>query len=93
MARKRKQGIILHLVTPTARVRVDEMRRHPVYGKQFRTSTSLLTHVPSKLTVGVGDTVTIEETRPISKRKAWQIVTVDKVAKLAVAAREIEDKV
>ena len=93
MARKHKQGIILHFSSPTARVRVDEMRRHPVYGKQFRTSTSLLTHVPSKLTVGVGDIVTIEETRPISKRKAWQIVGVVKVAKLAVAAREIEEQV
>lgn len=93
MAQKRKQGIILHLNTPTARVRVDEMRRHPIYSKQYRTSTSLLTHVPNNLTVGVGDIVTIEETRPISKRKAWQVIAVVKAAKLAVAAREIEDQV
>ena len=90
MARKRKQGIILHLNTPTARVRVDEMRRHPVYGKQFRTSTSILSHVPADMTVNLGDIVTIEETRPFSKNKSWQIVAV--IKSVAVATTGIEEQ-
>ena len=88
MARKRKQGIILHLNIPTARVRVDEMRRHPVYGKQFRTSTSILSHVPTDVAVNLGDIVTIEETRPFSKNKSWQIVAVVKRATIATTGVE-----
>lgn len=92
MARKRKQGTVKHVVHPTARVRVDEMRRHPVYGKQYRTSVSLLTHVPASLTVNVGDTVIIEEIRPISKRKAWQIVSIVKQATV-LEAGALEEQV
>ncbi|MEK7184339.1 MAG: uS17 family ribosomal protein [Patescibacteria group bacterium] len=90
MARKRKQGTVKHINHPTARVRVDEMRRHPLYGKQYRTSVSLLTHVPAELTLNLGDTVVIEEIRPISKRKAWQVVAVTKQAELleAIATEE-----
>lgn len=80
MARKRKQGTILHFLSPTARVRVDEMRRHPLYNKQYRTSVSLLVHVPTTTIVNVGDIIVIEETRPISKRKSWQVVEVVKQA-------------
>lgn len=88
MARKRKQGTIVHLNVPTARVRVDEMRRHPVYGKQFRLSTSILAHVPATVQTAVGDVVLIEETRPVSKRKAWQILEVVKRADTAAASEE-----
>ncbi len=90
MARKRKQATIIRLAAPTARVRVDEMRRHPVYGKQFRASTSLLTHVPATVTAEPGDVVLIEEIRPVSKRKAWQIVEVVKRAGVVVADSAIE---
>lgn len=92
MARKRKQGTVKHINHPTARIRVDEMRRHPVYGKQYRTSVSLLTHVPADLKVSLGDTVIIEEIRPVSKRKAWQIVTVTKQADVLDATPVTEEQ-
>ncbi len=76
MARKRKTGTVVHLASPTARVSVERMRRHEVYGKPYRVTTSFLVHVPSTTTVAVGDIVEIEETRPISKRKSWQVTKV-----------------
>jgi small subunit ribosomal protein S17 len=93
MARKRKQGTILHLAIPTARVRVDEMRRHPVYSKQYRTSKSFLTHVANDLAVNVGDVVTIEEIRPVSKRKSWQIIAVVKASELSLRTKALEEQV
>ncbi len=63
-----------------------------MYGKQYRTSVSLLTHVPDGLTVSLGDTVLIEETRPISKRKAWQIVSVTKQADILETTTVVEEQ-
>ncbi|MBI4032192.1 30S ribosomal protein S17 [Candidatus Berkelbacteria bacterium] len=74
MARKRRTGTVLAYVHPTARVNVARMARHPLYEKAYTVSGSYLVHVPAGQTVSVGSVVEIEETRPISRRKAWQLV-------------------
>ena len=48
---------------------------HPTYGKFVRRSTKLMAHDEANECV-VGDTVTIEECRPISKRKSWRVVRI-----------------
>ena len=51
-------------------VRVDRRVQHPVYGKFIRRSTKLAAHDEANA-CAEGDTVTIRQTRPISKTKCW----------------------
>lgn len=81
MARKTKIGTVLHVNAPTIRIRVDWMRPHPIYNKQYRKSRSLLAHLPTTVQVQVGDQVEIEETRPISRSKSWRVTRLISAAK------------
>lgn len=52
---------------------VERWKKHPLYGKQFRVTKKY--HVDTAgQTFALGDRVTIEETRPLSKSKSWQVV-------------------
>lgn len=58
----------------TVRVKVERYEAHPKY-KKFRTLTKqYLAHDPGN-TAKEGDTVMIEETKPISKNKHFKIVS------------------
>jgi len=56
----------------TVTVRVDRMVRHPLYGKFVRRSTKYHAHDETNECQD-GDTVLIEESRPLSKTKAWKV--------------------
>lgn len=56
----------------TVTVRVDRMVRHPLYGKFVRRTTKYHAHDEAN-ECHTGDTVLIEESRPISKSKAWKV--------------------
>ncbi|WFE69272.1 30S ribosomal protein S17 [Thiomicrospira sp. R3] len=55
--------------------------KHSKYKKYIRKSTKIMAH-DEQNTCGVGDSVTIEECRPLSKKKSWTLLTVDKKAKI-----------
>jgi len=57
----------------TVTVLVERRVKHPLYGKIIRRSKKYHAHDESNEYV-VGDQVRIEETRPISKTKSWQVV-------------------
>lgn len=57
----------------TAVVRVDRTVVHAKYGKRYTVSNRLKAHDEAN-EAKLGDIVTIEETRPISKDKRWRIV-------------------
>lgn len=59
----------------TVSVSVERLIKHPVYGKYIRRTTKVLAHDESN-ECKAGDRVTISECRPMSKRKAWQVVSV-----------------
>jgi small subunit ribosomal protein S17 len=59
----------------TAAVSVERRVKHPVYGKYIRRTTKLLAHDENN-ECRIGDTVSIAETRPQSKRKAWRVVEI-----------------
>ncbi|MDF1822423.1 MAG: 30S ribosomal protein S17 [Alcanivoracaceae bacterium] len=59
----------------TITVMVERRVKHPVYGKFIRRSTKLLAHDETNQ-CREGDIVTIEESRPLSKRKTWTLVNV-----------------
>lgn len=56
-------------------VLVERRVKHPLYGKYIRKSTKYLAHDENN-ECGEGDTVQIEECRPLSKNKSWRLVKV-----------------
>jgi small subunit ribosomal protein S17 len=59
----------------TAAISVERLVKHPLYGKYIRRTTKVLAHDENN-ECRVGDTVSIAETRPLSKRKAWKVVEI-----------------
>lgn len=56
----------------TITVLIERRVEHPIYKKQVRKSTKLLAHDENQ-ECKAGDTVAIEECRPLSKRKSWRL--------------------
>lgn len=59
----------------TVSVAVERLVRHPVYGKFIRRTIKLMAHDENN-ECREGDTVTIAECRPLSRHKAWRLVSV-----------------
>jgi small subunit ribosomal protein S17 len=59
----------------TIAVEISRVLKHPQYGKYIRRTTRLLAHDEAGV-AKEGDTVTISQCRPISKRKSWTLVEV-----------------
>ena len=59
----------------TITVMIERRVEHPLYRKYVRRSTKLLAHDENN-ECGQGDTVAIEECRPISKNKSWRLARV-----------------
>ena len=57
----------------TVTVLVERKVKHPLYGKIIRRSKKYHAHDEANV-YKTGDTVRIEETRPISKTKTWQVI-------------------
>jgi small subunit ribosomal protein S17 len=57
-------------------VRVERRVMHPVYKKFIRRSKKYAAHDENN-THKVGDTVRIQETRPLSKTKKWEVIGAD----------------
>ncbi|MBN2585412.1 30S ribosomal protein S17 [Patescibacteria group bacterium] len=80
--RQRKIGrVVSTQMQSTVVVSVDTLMSHPLYRKKIRKTKRFLAHDPQS-TASMGDTVTIEETRPISKLKRWLVVNVKKTENL-----------
>ena len=60
-------------------VLVERRIKHPMYGKYLSKSSKLKAHDENN-ECKVGDTVTISESRPFSKTKAWSLVSIDERA-------------
>jgi small subunit ribosomal protein S17 len=56
----------------TIAVRIERRVEHPIYKKYLRRYTKLLVHDENN-ECKEGDTVAIEECRPLSKHKAWRL--------------------
>jgi small subunit ribosomal protein S17 len=59
----------------TVTVLVERKVAHPIYGKYVKRSTKLHAHDENN-ECKMGDTVSIEECRPLSKSKSWRLVKV-----------------
>ena len=56
-------------------VLVERRVKHPVYGKYMTKSSKVHAH-DEKNECNVGDVVSLSESKPISKTKAWQLVSI-----------------
>lgn len=61
-------------------VAIERQVPHPIYKKYFKRTTTLMAH-DEKREAGMGDTVKIMETRPLSKLKRWRLVEILEKAK------------
>ncbi|MCY3627994.1 MAG: 30S ribosomal protein S17 [Gammaproteobacteria bacterium] len=60
----------------TISVRIDRRVRHPLYGKIIGRSSKLQVHDEHN-EANVGDRVSIQECRPMSKTKSWKLVEIE----------------
>ena len=80
-ARKERIGkVTSNKMQKTITVAVDRKEQHTKYGK-FMTSTTKFTAHDENNECGIGDTVRIMETRPLSKNKRWRLVEIIEKAK------------
>ncbi len=74
--RQQKIGVVSNnRMQKTIVVTVDRKIMHPLYKKVMRRSSRFLVHDENG-ECQLGDTVKIEETRPLSRRKRWRVVEV-----------------
>lgn len=79
--RKVRQGVVVSTAgEKTCVVAVEERKKHPMYGKMITRTVKFHAH-DEENSCGVGDTVSIMETRPISKMKRWRLVEIVEKAK------------
>ena len=85
--------VVVGLVTrdgaaKTRRVEVARLVRHPQYGKIMKAKTICYAHDEENVSKK-GDTVEIEESRPMSKLKRWKLLRV--VEKARVVGEVVDD--
>lgn len=79
--RKERIGVVVsNKMDKTVAVMVERKVKHPMYGKFVKKSKKYLAH-DEKNDCGIGDTVKIMETRPLSKNKCWRLVEIIERAK------------
>ena len=79
--RKVRQGVVVSTAgDKTCVVKIEERKKHPLYGKMITQSKKLHAH-DEESACGVGDTVVVMETRPLSKMKHWRLIEIVEKAK------------
>lgn len=79
--RKTRTGkVVSDKMDKTVVVAIEDHVKHPLYGKIVKRTYKLKAH-DEKNECGVGDTVKVMETRPLSKDKRWRLVEIIEKAK------------
>ena len=74
--RRSKIGrVVSDKMDKTVVVSVERLRRHPIYKRVVRLTSKFKAH-DEENSARVGDTVRIEESRPLSAEKRWTVVEV-----------------
>jgi small subunit ribosomal protein S17 len=79
MARSQRKILVGHVTSDkmdkTIVVRVERLKRHPLYGKIVRRHNKYKVH-DEQNSAKIGDKVKIVEARPMSKEKRWALVEI-----------------
>ncbi|MCE5235306.1 MAG: 30S ribosomal protein S17 [Clostridiaceae bacterium] len=79
--RKTRVGVVVSdKMEKTIVVAIRTKVRHPLYGKMVNRTRKFKAH-DEENACGIGDTVEIMETRPLSKDKRWRLVKIIEKAK------------
>ena len=74
--RKRRTGVVMsNKMDKTVVVVTHRMTKHPLYKKYIRKKISFKAHDDNN-SCQIGDTVLVQETRPLSKEKRWNVVEI-----------------
>ena len=75
-ARKMRVGLVVSSkMDKTITISIERQVKHPIYGKFVKKTTKLHAHDEAN-DANEGDTVRIQETRPLSKTKRWRLVEI-----------------
>ncbi|MBO7277705.1 MAG: 30S ribosomal protein S17 [Bacteroidales bacterium] len=79
--RKERIGVVVsNKMDKSINVLVERKVKHLKYGKFVKKTSKFMAH-DEKNECGIGDTVRIMETRPLSKNKCWRLVEIIERAK------------
>ena len=79
--RKTRVGVVVSdKMDKTITIAVNSRVRHPLYGKIMNRTTKIKAHDENN-ECGIGDTVRVMETRPLSHDKRWRLVEIIEKAK------------
>ena len=79
--RKTRIGyVVSDKMQKTIVVELEDRMRHPLYGKIIRTTKKVKAHDENSV-AGIGDRVSLMETRPMSATKRWRLVDILEKAK------------
>jgi small subunit ribosomal protein S17 len=79
--RKVREGLVVSdKMDKTVVVEVEDRVKHALYGKVLRRSSKVKAHDENNA-AGIGDRVSIMETRPLSATKRWRVVEILEKAK------------
>jgi small subunit ribosomal protein S17 len=67
--------VVSNKMDKTITVLIERREKHAVYGKYITRSSKIHAHDETNQ-CGIGDTVTVAESRPISKSKTWKLLEV-----------------
>ncbi|MEM6580918.1 MAG: 30S ribosomal protein S17 [Pseudomonadota bacterium] len=67
--------VVSNKMDKTITVLLERRVKHPVYGKYMTRSSKIHAHDENNQ-CGIGDTVTVAESKPISKSKTWKLLEV-----------------
>ncbi len=87
--RQEKIGIVVsNKMQKTIVVTVVSLKKHRIYKRTYKQTTRFYAHDEENV-CQIGDTVRIQETRPLSKLKRWKLVEVLKLGSGIVPVEEV----
>jgi small subunit ribosomal protein S17 len=87
--RQQKVGrVISNKMEKTITVAVESLKKHRIYKRTFKQTKHFYAHDEENI-CQIGDTVRIEESRPVSKLKHWRLVEVIKRGSGIVPVEEL----
>ncbi|WP_247232665.1 30S ribosomal protein S17 [Telluribacter sp. SYSU D00476] len=79
--RKERVGrVVSNKMEKSCVITVERKVKHPMYGKFMSKTSKLMVHDENNQ-AGIGDTIRVMETRPLSKNKRWRLVEILERAK------------
>jgi small subunit ribosomal protein S17 len=79
--RKERVGLVVsNKMDKSILVEIERKVKHPIYGKFVKKTSKFMAH-DEKNDCNIGDTVSIMETKPLSKNKCWRLVEIIERAK------------